>query len=122
MNYKKEEFDLGKALNGKDVVTRSDKQVKIIYNGKAKDRCRLAGWVDDDLLTWNEDGTFLPNKESSFDLFILEPNDNVGFINIHEDSKGKWVDERIYDYYETALDFGKDSPTYKGTIEIICPS
>lgn len=124
MNYKKVKFNLVKALRGAEVVTRNGNMVKIICHkedGK-QEKQRLAGWVDDDFLTWWDDGKFsFDRSESIYDLFILEPNDNIGFINIHEDSHGRWADERIYDFHKVAVENGKLSDTYKGTIEIVCP-
>lgn len=124
MNYKKEKFNLSKALRGADVVTRTGKPVKIVnYNDSSNgNRQKLGGWVEDDLLTWWDDGRFSFDKsESIYDLFLLEPNENIGFINIHEDSHGRWADERIYDFYKVAEENGRLSETYKGTIEIVCP-
>lgn len=122
MNYKKEKFNLTKALHGSDVVTRIDIPVKIIgYNGNAVNGMGVAGWVEDELFTWTESGRFTKDGESIFDLFILEPNENIGFANVHEDDRGRWLDERIYDYHAAAVEHGELSPTYKGTIEIVCP-
>jgi hypothetical protein len=123
MNYKKEKFDLAKALTGAEVVTKLGTPVKIVsHNTEISGRQNVAAWIGDDLYTWWEDGKFTSDKrESVFDLYLLEPNENIGFINIHEDSHGRWADERIYDFYKVAVENGKLSPNYKGTIEIVCP-
>lgn len=123
MNYKKEKFDLAKALTGAEVVTKSGTPVRIVsHNMDVVAKQNLAGWVDDEIYTFWEDGKFRFDREDSvFDLFILEPNENIGFVNVHEDSCGRWADERIYDFRKVAVENGKMSPTYKGTIEILCP-
>lgn len=121
MNYRKAKFDIEKALGNYEVVTRHGKNVeKLYHNPNAKPECRLAAWIEDDFYTWNEEGRFLPERESVFDLFILESNEGIGYVNVHQDCVGKWVDERIYDSHSRAVEIGKESTTYKETIQIEC--
>ena len=117
MNYKKVKFSI--ELSDCELVTRNGH--KVIwggYNNTAINRHRICGWVGDVLMSWDEKGRFTgTEEESNYDLFALVETE-IGFINIHEDSHGKWADERIYDYRGVAEENGRLSPTYLTTLEI----
>jgi hypothetical protein len=117
MNYKKVKFQLG--LEDCELITRHGKKVLLAgYNENATPRHRLAGWVGEVLMSWDENGNFSTSREEhDYDLFALEET-QIGFINLHGDSLGEWADERIYDYRAIAEENGKLSPTYYKTIEI----
>jgi len=117
MNYKKVKFNIG--LSDRELVARNGQKVIFAgYNNTAIKRHRLAGWVGDVLMSWDENGNFMSAEEpNDYDLFALVETE-IGFINIHEDSHGKWADERIYDYRGVAEENGKLSPTYLTTLEI----
>lgn len=115
MNYKKVKFKLG--LEDCELVTRQDERVIFAgYNPDAITRHKIIGWLGQVALHWDENGNFT-NDEHIYDLFALVEQD-YGFINIHEDSLGKWADERIYDYYSIAVENGELSGTYYKTIQI----
>jgi hypothetical protein len=117
MNYKKVKFELG--LKDCELVTRRGEKVIFAgHNSNALPRHRIAGWVGQVMMSWYEDGSFqLSNEEHDYDLFALVETE-IGFINIHEDSHGKWADERIYDYRGVAEENGRLSPAYLTTLEI----
>lgn len=117
MNYKKVKFHLG--LEDCELITRHGKKALLAgYNEGATPRHRLAGWVGETLMSWDENGNFSTSgEEHDYDLFALVET-QTGFINLHGDSLGEWADERIYDYRAIAEENGKLSPTYYKTIEI----
>jgi len=117
MEYKRVKFQLG--LLDYDLVTRNGQKVILAgYNENAIPRHKLAGWVGDVLMTWDDAGNFMLNgEETDYDLFALVET-QIGFINIHGDRLGEWADERIYDYRAIAEENGKLSSTYYKTIEI----
>lgn len=116
MNYNKVKFNIG--LKDCELVTRNGQKVKFSgFNPNAIESNRVLGWVGRVCMHWHEDGRFMANEEGDFDLFALVEQD-YGYINIHEDSLGKWADERIYDYYDIAVENGELSETYLRTIQI----
>jgi hypothetical protein len=116
MNYKKVKYKAGMPLDY-DCVTRSGLAVQVC--GHKLDAIKghvIIGWINGVCQTWYENGDYT-GTEHEYDLFALVETE-IGFINIHEDSHGKWADERIYDYRGVAEENGRLSPTYLTTLEI----
>jgi len=78
-------FDMDKALKGDKVVTRRGEEVQQFTWLDCK-RKSIVGVIDDELFTWYEDGTFLENEDSIFDLFMGSVK-HEGWINIYEGRK-----------------------------------
>jgi len=74
-------FDIDKALKGDLVVTRRGEEVQQFTWLDCK-RKSIVGVIDDELFTWYEDGTFLENEDSIFDLFMGTVK-HEGWINIY---------------------------------------
>lgn len=73
---KLEKFDLEKALNGANVVTRDGREVKELTKFKSLNNYYpLVGVLDNELQTWTRTGQFDVNKDNhDNDLFIaVEP-------------------------------------------------
>lgn len=77
-------FDMDKALKGELVVTRNGEEVTQFTWFDCK-RKSIVGVIGDELFTWYEDGTFLENEDSIFDLFMGSIK-KTGWINIYEHS------------------------------------
>lgn len=114
---KKVQFDIISALEGADIVTRDGRKVVFGgYNALAQPSERICGWINNRLMAWCEDGNVHPDySEDDYDLFMLE---KYGYVNVHVDELGGWVDEGIYGTYEEAEAVGKLSKTYESTKEI----
>src|SRR5574343_623882 len=68
-------FNLEKCIAGEKVVTRDGDKVEMpTYNKNASADCRLACWVNGDLVSYTDSGKFFDDGEDSdFDLFMAEP-------------------------------------------------
>lgn len=65
-------FDLKEALEGKPVVTRDGREVKIAgYNKDATVDSKLIGWVDAQSCSWRKDGSRPKWGYDDDDLFML---------------------------------------------------
>lgn len=90
-------FDMDKALKGDLVVTRRGEEVQQFTWLDCK-RKSIVGVIDDELFTWYEDGTFLENEDSIFDLFMGTVK-HEGWINLYNCGEAGI----IYDTEEEAL-------------------
>lgn len=65
------QFNLQEALEGKPVITREGKEVKIAgYSESAEENYRIAGWVDGAVKGWYEHGGYFKDIPCNLDLFI----------------------------------------------------
>jgi hypothetical protein len=67
-------FNLEDALNGKPVITRDGRNVRIAgYNPdrEDKDNCIIT-WVKDHVLSFYKDGSHFKDEEHNADLFMME--------------------------------------------------
>jgi len=65
-------FNLKEALDGKPVVTRDGREVKIAgYNKDATVDSKLMGWVDAHSCSWRKDGSRPRWGDENDDLFML---------------------------------------------------
>lgn len=66
-------FDLQEALAGKPVVLQDGTPVIIAgFNPNAKSVYKLAGWLDDEVESWDENGMYYEdNDNSKYNLFML---------------------------------------------------
>ena len=65
-------FDLKEALEGKPVVTKDGREVKIAgYNKDATVDSKLMGWVDAKSCSWRKDGSRANWGNENDDLFML---------------------------------------------------
>jgi len=64
-------FNLERAIAGDPVVTRDGRPVKIAgYNAEASSEEKVAGWVDNELYSWNLKGGIYHTGETRSDLFM----------------------------------------------------
>lgn len=71
-------FNLQEALEGKPVVTRDGRKVKIAgYNSEVNESSKLVGWCDGIAYAWSIDGFFLAGKSSAHDLFMAPETKDV---------------------------------------------
>lgn len=65
------QFNLQEALEGKPVITREGKEVKIAgYSESAEENYRIAGWVDGCVKGWYENGGYFREIPCNLDLFM----------------------------------------------------
>lgn len=116
MEYKRIKYKAGMPLSY-DCITRDGRKANVSgYNRNALPTSIIVGWVDGISISWDENGNF-KDYEHDFDLFALVECETK-YINIHEDSVGRWADETLYDLRSVAEENGSLSSTYNQTIEI----
>lgn len=110
-----DKFNLQDAINGAEIVTRAGELMVFgAYNEHAHPSYRVMGWVNGKGWYWGEDGRYLSTMDTETDLFMS----NKHYVNIHKDEIGMWVDERIYENFNDAVECGRLSNTYHGTNNI----
>lgn len=110
-------FNLTEALEGKKVITRKGWNVRIFgYQPTNLPSSRVIGSAEGCAMGWSEQGKFQINSEDSiYDLFMADEPIEM-YINLYEDSIGKWVDETIFESEEQAKRYAEEH--YKTTIKI----
>lgn len=75
-------FNLQEALEGKPVVTRDGRKVKIAgYNPEALHKTEvIVGWAEGVYECWNEHGSYNVNRECPEDLFMAPETKDVWVI------------------------------------------
>lgn len=83
-NKKLKPFNLEAALQGKPVVTRDGRPVKIAgYNPDALKLFKLIGWLDNMTCSWRADGKHIYTEEHADDLFMLSETVTL-WVNVYE--------------------------------------
>ena len=94
-------FNLDQALSGEPVICRNGQKVKIAgYNKDAAQNHRLVGWVEEWSREWFEDGRYLLDIDSEYDLFMEEFD---LYILLIKPQNGKWQSAGISSVYDEVL-------------------
>lgn len=111
-------FNLEHLLLGEPAITRDGNKVDIVsYNPKANEHSKLVGWVNDSLITWNNDGKHNGAEViDSLDLFM--EGEEEYYINIFRDDNGLWASEHAYEDLNDAKNIGSHIPHYFKTVKI----
>lgn len=86
-NNKLKPFNLESALQGKPVVTRDGRKVKIgAYNPDALTYRKIVGWIGEDSCSWADNGDYYPKEEHRSDLFMAAET-VTRWVNVYDDGK-----------------------------------
>ena len=115
-------FNLQAALDGAPVITRDGRSVKIAgYNKDAKESQRIAAWIDDFIIDYQENGKRY--SYTHYDLFIAQTERKEWIVRtpvlVDMLVKGNHYSNNIfgpYDNYETAM---RTADSLKGSIHEI---
>jgi hypothetical protein len=81
-------FNLQEALEGKPVVTRDGRKVKIAgYKPNAQPMHKIVGWANSGSRSWQEDGTFNGTENHPADLFMAPETMDVWVVVYEFDGK-----------------------------------
>lgn len=117
-------FNLEDAKAGKAVQTRNGQKITILdFNVKRSHYplCTKITYGDgaEEILSHTEDGRFDLNKEEPTDTdLVMAPVTKTGFINIYENTEGKYAGENIFTDKAQASLVGLDSPSYVTTATV----
>lgn len=96
-------FNLQDALQGKSIITRDGRSVKIAgYNPEANHYYSLVGWVNGETQSWSMDGKYYRGGESDDDLFMASETKDVWVVLFQ--SKAKDILSHAYETEEYAYD------------------
>lgn len=97
-------FNLEAALQGKPVVTRDGRPVKIAgYNPDANEEMTIVGWINGCPESWSSDGRYRISKiDSNTDLFMLAETVTL-WVNVYEVDGSIETGTLTYDTEEEAI-------------------
>lgn len=122
---KLEKFNLQDALNGRPVVTRDGRFVKIAgYNPDAYNMYKLCGWTGTVAMSWDENGNYFDDQSTSVDdIFhpVEEKQPRTFWVNEHKVTSKSSRFGKFHETEEEAMVVGRMSANYITTHKITIP-
>jgi hypothetical protein len=113
------EFNLEAAKNGDPLITRDGRRARII-TFDAKGNYPIVALIEysdsESSASFDYQGRYLKNKESSLDLFI-DKAAHVGFVNIYRNEVNITAG-RVFDTFDSAKEHGQIKEGYIATVRI----